>query len=488
MTAMGACVTGIGGPLRWMREPPFGRGARFSLMGTSIKRMGASFPRSDASFPLIDARIRRIGAPFDERDVPVTLVHAALVRADGSVACSARFDQVLARCRDMRRRVTQGAAAFVVLSVAGGALAGSGRTSSLSWVELPGAESCGGAGAVARAVEQRLGRPALVSPAAAAFSIEGRAERSGAGLRAVLVLRDRTGATLGKRDLESALADCSELREKVALAVALMVDPDAVLLPPPQATAAPALTPTPPGAPAGAAPALPSAPAGAAPAPPDPTSPPEPAAAPAPTVRAVVDSPPSASPGPSAVVERIQLVDDLSPPAPWRVEPTVSAAIGAGFMPSTSVGATLTTTLSPPRFWPVELYGGGWGAQTLAAGAGASARFTSAFGGAGVCPLRAHGAPFSFLMCGAGQVGIVNAEPSGFAVAHAGSLLTLHVMSDAHLSIDLGYGISARVGGSLGIALLRSQFVFERSTGQQSIFDPPWLVATADLGLAVALP
>ena len=54
-----------------------------------------------------------------------------------------------------------------------------GSTSSLSWVELAGAEGCGGAPAVAQEVERRLGRHALVSPAQADLSVEGYAERRG---------------------------------------------------------------------------------------------------------------------------------------------------------------------------------------------------------------------------------------------------------------------------------------------------------------------
>ena len=82
----------------------------------------------------------------------------------------------------------------------------------------------------------------------------------------------------------------------------------------------------------------------------------------------------------------------------------------------------------------------------------------------------------------------MNGEPSGFAAGHAGALPTVHLAPDAHLSLDLSRWISARAGGSVAVALLRSQFVFERSTGEQLLFDPPWLAATADLGFAVVLP
>lgn len=367
----------------------------------------------------------------------------------------------------MLRRVTPAAAVLGSVCVAGLACADDQRLSSLSWVELPGAESCGGAPAIARAVEQRLGREALVSPAAATFSIEGRAERSGAGLRAVLVLRDHTGAQLGERELSSEGPDCNELREKVSLAVALMIDPDAAIRSPPQA---PQATVAPSVSRADAAPSTSSSPV--------PVQAAVPQHAQLPTDLAT----PSRSPK-----ERREAID-VSPPGRWSVEPAVSAAIGFGFMPSASVGAILDTTLLPPRFWPMKFYAGGWASQTPAASASASAHFTSAFGGIGLCPLLERSGAFSLLVCGAGQLGIANAEPEGFEAAHGGSLLTFHLVPDAHLSIQLARGISARAGGSLAVALLRSQFVFETSAGQRFLFDPPWLAGTVDLGLAVTLP
>jgi hypothetical protein len=333
----------------------------------------------------------------------------------------------------MPRGLTTGGAALVSCFVAANAHAANGRTSSLSWVALPGAEACGGAAAIAKAVEERLGRTALVSPAQAALSIEGHAERDGERFRAVLVMRDSGGAELGTRELVSEGIDCGELRENVALAVALMIDPDAVLHPPPQR-----LPPLP--------------------------------------------------PPPRVVVQRVEVPVVAEPPAPWQVRPDVSVVVGGGFMPGGSVGALVSTTLLPPRFWPVEVYGGVWAAQTIAAEAGASTRFTSAFAGLGLCPLHVRGSDLSFLSCAAGQIGVVDSEPTGFATAQGGSLPTLHLVVDAHLSLAITEAVSARAGGSLAVAVLRSQFVFDNSEGQQALFNPSLLAVTADLGLAVNLP
>jgi hypothetical protein len=339
----------------------------------------------------------------------------------------------------MRRHVPL-TTVLVAFCVAGRADAAEGRTSSLSWVELPGAEACGGATSVAKAVEQRLGRAALVSPAQADLSIEGRAERVGSRLRAVLVLRDGTGVQLGSREIESEAADCSELRENVALAVALMIDPDAVLGPVP------------------------------------PLARPPPAA------------PPPTPPPPTIVVQAVEAPAAPSPTVPWQVEPAANIAIGYGFLPSVAVGAMVSTTILPPRIWPVEVYGGVWGAQRLAAQASASAELTSAFVGLGICPLSARRTEISFLVCAAGQVGVVGSAPTGFVTARGGSLPTVHLVVDAHLSFSLMRSVVARAGGSLAAALLRSEFVFDNAAGTQTFFDASALAATADLGLAITLP
>jgi hypothetical protein len=323
-----------------------------------------------------------------------------------------------------------GGAVLALLCIVANASASNGRTSSLSWVQLPGAEACGGAAAIAKAVEQHLGRAALVSPAQAEFSIEGRAERDGEHYRAVLVLRDSGGAQLGMRELESDVAECAELRENVALAVALMIDPEAVLHP----------------------------------------------------------APPRQAPPPTVVVQRVEVPVAVEPPVPWKVEPAVSVVFGGGFMPGASVGALVSTTLLPPRFWPVEIYGGVWGAQGVAAQASATTRFTSAFGGLGLCPLRVRGDDLSFQLCAAGQVGVVDSDPTGFVTAQGGSLPTVHLVADAHLSLHLTTAVAGRLGGSLAFALLRSQFVFDDSAGTQQLFNAPLLAATADLGIAVTLP
>ena len=104
-----------------------------------------------------------------------------------------------------------------------------GRTSSLSWVRLPGAEACVATQALARAVEERLGREVFVSAAQADVSVEGRIEPKRGGWHAVLTLRDAKGALLGTREIDRPEPSCDAMTQPLALVIAVMIDPDAAM-------------------------------------------------------------------------------------------------------------------------------------------------------------------------------------------------------------------------------------------------------------------
>ena len=125
---------------------------------------------------------------------------------------------------------------LVAVFAALGPIAARGQTtSSLSWSRLPGAESCIGAGELARRVEERLGRPALVSPSQADRSVEGRVSpREGGGWQANLALAERDGSIISERALETREPDCRALDSAVVLVIALLIDPEGTPAPPPE--------------------------------------------------------------------------------------------------------------------------------------------------------------------------------------------------------------------------------------------------------------
>ncbi|MCC6747615.1 MAG: hypothetical protein IT371_08160 [Deltaproteobacteria bacterium] len=87
----------------------------------------------------------------------------------------------------------------------------------------PGAGSCPGDEALARAVESRLGyRPWSARPAR---WVHAEVAADGEGLRARVTLRSAGGARLGERVLRAPSPDCRELAAAMALAISIAIDP-----------------------------------------------------------------------------------------------------------------------------------------------------------------------------------------------------------------------------------------------------------------------
>ncbi|HEX5098309.1 MAG TPA: hypothetical protein VFV94_02370, partial [Polyangiaceae bacterium] len=133
-------------------------------------------------------------------------------------------------------------------------------TASLDVTREAGAESCLEASALETAVERRLERPVFVPAGRGAVGVslhfQRRAERTFA---AEVVLLDRHGAALGRRELKTRAPHCSALDDSLALVVALLVDSpeareQAAAPPAPESSAAPPSTAAPPAASAAAPP------------------------------------------------------------------------------------------------------------------------------------------------------------------------------------------------------------------------------------------
>ena len=147
----------------------------------------------------------------------------------------------------------------------------------LSWVRDEGAESCPAGRDFADEVTRRLGRSPFDTRADRAIEI--RVDRDGAAYRSRVVVRERDGRAAGQRLLSSP-NECAPLFSATALAVALLIDPEATLHADATATEAVAkfevAEPPPSPSPPAPAPAL-SPPAPACPPPPEksPTTPPD---------------------------------------------------------------------------------------------------------------------------------------------------------------------------------------------------------------------
>lgn len=313
------------------------------------------------------------------------------------------------------------------------------RAASLSWVRLHGAEACSDAGALARAVDEKLGRSVFKGPSEALLLIEGRVERIEDGYRAKLELRDTAGQVLGSREILSAKADCVELSEAVALVLAVMVDPEGAMATRPVVTKAEATAPKP-------------------------------------------EAPPKARRAPPASTPL--------PAAPAILpEGSISAfaRLSLGQMPRPAFGFGVGFELGVSGFGGLRLEAAGFLDQTkaLASAADAGARFRLLLGGAALCPLWIDAGRTRLTMCTGGQVGVLQARAFGLDTASRD-------VSEWVLSGEVALRFSWRVVGPialhLGAALVVpiSRPLFEARTldgRSRTLFEPAPVGGGFDAGL-----
>ena len=312
----------------------------------------------------------------------------------------------------------------LVASVSRGASAEGERTSSLSWLRMPGGEACIATQALARSVEERLGRRVFVSAAEADVSVEGRIEKRGAGgWHSVITLRDAKGALLGTRELDRPDGACSAMNEPLALVIAVMIDPDAKLgagspppLPPPAASsAAPAPLPSP-------APATPPA------------------------------APPDADAAPKSAKE------------PWRFQGDAVGTITSGVAPKVDAGGSIAGTLFLPNGIPLGLRGyGSLFLPTTAEEDGARASFDLFYLGSAICPTLRRPA-VTLMLCFGGHLGVLRSHPEtqGRNIDDKTEIIW-NAVSEGRITVPLIAPLAITGGLSAVLPLLRPTFGYTRS-------------------------
>lgn len=325
------------------------------------------------------------------------------------------------------------------------------RTSSLSWVRMPGADSCVATQDLARDVEARLGRAVFVSAAQADVSVEGHIEpnRGGAGFHATVSLRDAKGALLGTRDLSKKEASCDEMRAPLALVIAVMIDPDAALKPKPE---------------------------------PPPLPPPEP------TVivkekTVYVEVPAKETPKDAA----------LPPPATktakatWETEVDLAFASSLGLIPSAGPGTDVSAVILPPRGPAFSIDSSYFFGTDAAAERGAKASFSGGVGALGVCPLALRRDAFSLFACAALGLGAIDVKSSGFDTGLGTQTRLLFVPSlDVRGSLRIVGPLRASLGLSALVPVGRDSFVYTRADGSQTqLFQASPIAGKAAAGLGV---
>jgi hypothetical protein len=299
-------------------------------------------------------------------------------------------------------------------------------------------------------VEKRLGRAVFVSAAQADVSVEGHVEPTRDGWHASLLVRDARGTLLGTRELAAEGQSCGALKSELVLVIALMIDPEAAMRPPP--------------------PLAPSEPAR--------TPPPTPDRTPSPARDPVVVPEPERHPAAHAV----------SADRPWRTDAGVGAALNFGQLPKADLGVAAQGVIVPPGFWGVEVYGAIWFVPAKRGSTSGAAEFTLAYAGLALCPLLHRSAKSHYSACVGGELGDLHVRASGFDVSYTENGFVADLAVRGRLGFALGGPFEVRVGTSLALPLVREHVVYTAPDGDHELFRVLPVAVVADAGLGVRFP
>lgn len=310
----------------------------------------------------------------------------------------------------------------------------------LDWLRAPGGSSCIDGPTLRQAVEQRYARTIFRSDATVDIVVVGKIGPAPRGSRdrwlATLSLSTPDGAPLGTRKLTTGAKECSALDDSLALALGLMLDMS-------QTEVSEAR---------------------------------EPRVEPVATDRRAAarhQTPP------------IRIPDDtLAPRQPWHFEPSVALVAGAGLAPGFEWGGRAGLTLTPPRFWKIEVSGALFADAATSSGPGSSDLALWAVALA-ICPIGID-ARVELDACIVQRAGSVQSTGKRFDRNHVerNSILTFGL--GARLGIPVAGPLVFRLGLNVEAPLLRYRFVYLDELGQTRQLFRVWpvtLFGHAGLGL-----
>jgi hypothetical protein len=306
------------------------------------------------------------------------------------------------------------------------------RTASLNWVRRSGTEVCPGPAVVARAIERRLGHPVFVPPSRADLAVEAYVEHAETGWHVAISL---SGAeeTVGQRDLFDQEASCDHVTESAVLAIALMIDPDAVLGPEPPASVAPVPTP-----------------------------------------EAVADRPSAPPPAPSVR---------------WHGSVEIASGIATGLLPELAPGLFARGRAAlPSRQWALELEAAYYFEQSVAleSAPAKQARFAIFYGGVSFCWLPELAPGIGALACAGADVGTIAASGRGFSIPQPQrQTLLFNVVAKGRLSFRVTDRWMLLAGGDAFVPLWRDRFQAKPSGTDTDIFRLPALAGAFELGISL---
>jgi hypothetical protein len=338
----------------------------------------------------------------------------------------------------------------------------------LSWSRAEGAESCVAGPELAKGVEAQLGREILVALPQAQLNVEGSVALAERGYHVHLRLSDPSGTTLGDRTLVAETDDCRALDPLLIFLIALMLDPDAPLLPPRLPAGLSATTLDTLSDLFGAEPSVP------------PLELARPAARPispsaAPRAQNAATARPAADGADDAAADR----GDEG----WQLGVRVDGLAVIGLLPTPAGGVRLSLELWPSR--ALVLYGGtSLFTENTIDGNGAG--FSLLQGELAVCPrLGMLARDLSLLGCARFAAGTLSAQVDG---ANARDPVRAAAQAGAGPELQWTVGAAAvHLGVTVGFPLLRDRFFLNGAGGRSEVFRMSQVLGQANLAVAVNL-
>jgi len=311
----------------------------------------------------------------------------------------------------------------------------------LSWVHLAGADACIGTHALARAVEERLGRVVFVPARDADVVVEGSIERRGGDWRAVLVARDKADHEIGRRALvvSDAGPSCDAMTKPVVDAVVDLVPALAIAV-------------------------------------------------------GTVEEKKKADALEKAREQRAAAAVTARPRL--GLEAGASFTDSVGLMPElTAIGVGFDALVETRRLLGLRGFLSFWADRTARPGDD----FSMALAGGGPCVALVHAqiaraseSPLTLRACVEGELGVLRARSSdAFAQVRPSAAVLVNVDAGLRLTIPVTGPFVARGGASLVVPLLRERFIAGSALApgaDTEVFRVSPVAMIADVGLGVAFP
>jgi hypothetical protein len=343
------------------------------------------------------------------------------------------------------------------------ALADNPAHAALSWVREPGAETCSSGPELALQLEAQVGRAILVALPRAELTVEGSIRASPGGFATRFRLIDRRGTIRGEREVVARVVDCRALDGLLVFILALLVDPDAPLLPPELPPGLSISTDRMLGELFQAEPTVP------------------------PLSLATPTSPRSVSvvqPEPTKRTQQTVAARDAERDE-WHVHTNLDARAVLGLLPKPGTGLRLTVDVAEAAGWRFELGGTIFFGNELA---NDEATLSALLGEAAIChTVLGFARTVRWWACAHGSAGMLSSHVDANLPRDPVRTLVQIGIGQA-LTWELGEILSVRVGIEASIPLLRDTYYLSDETRTRTrVFRVSSVVVSASLGLSAAL-